>query len=411
MNNETASKIQFSGIFILSTPRSGSSLLRYILDTHPRLCCPGELNLGLVCEHLYRAAFYTIGQVGGSDLIDQMARADVEVQRVVNGLMTSYAKLKGKQIWCEKTPRNTRHLELLKRLFPDAVYICLYRHCMDTVYSHLESGRFGFMEEVWEYVRRYPDNLTTAMVESWVDQVREIMKFEQANRNKCYRIKYESLVLAPEETLRPLFSFLGLEWPADLLENVFRSQHDAGPGDIKIEFSKSIHEDSLGKGASVERSEIHSELLEKMNAILKGLDYPEVGPDWNHTPRAPRPSSPRTAQTLSGQRISSVHEVFTMYLPQQLENSSESLRDLAGVLKFVINGQNGCAWRIDLTQKPGEIKYGDGAADCVIKVSGGDLINIVNGESSVGECFLQGRLQATGDVRLGVAFGRIAFGA
>jgi protein-tyrosine sulfotransferase len=403
MGNKVPSKV-----FVLSTPRSGSSLLRYILDTHPKVCCPGELNLGPVCEHLYWAAFYTLGQVGGSDEIDQMNIADAEVRRMVNSLMASYTRLKGKQVWCEKTPANLKHLETLKRIFPEAVYICLYRNCMDTAYSCIESSRLGFMDELWDYVRRHPGNLVAAMVESWIDQMKAMIKFERANKSKCFPIKYESLVLNPVETLQPLFSFLGLEWRDDLLENVFRSQHDAGPGDVKIEFARRIYTGSIGKGSALDRSAIPNEMLEGLNAVLTSLDYPEVGPDWNHSPS---PYLPLAARKTAGRRVASIEEVFTLHIPQRLEEQAPPLDELSGVLKFVISGQDGCVWRIDMTRRPNEITSENGTADCVIKVSGSDLIKIVNGESNPGESFLQGKLHVAGDVKLGIAFGRIVFGA
>ena len=39
-------------IFIASHARTGSTLLRYIIDTHPALCCPPELALGQLCSAL-----------------------------------------------------------------------------------------------------------------------------------------------------------------------------------------------------------------------------------------------------------------------------------------------------------------------------------------------------------------------
>ena len=41
-------------VFVLSVARSGSTLLRFILDSHPELACPPETNVGQVCFGLAR---------------------------------------------------------------------------------------------------------------------------------------------------------------------------------------------------------------------------------------------------------------------------------------------------------------------------------------------------------------------
>jgi hypothetical protein len=39
-------------LFVLCMARSGSTLLRFLLDAHPDLACPPETNLWMVCEKL-----------------------------------------------------------------------------------------------------------------------------------------------------------------------------------------------------------------------------------------------------------------------------------------------------------------------------------------------------------------------
>lgn len=51
-----------SQLFILSCERSGSTLLRYIVDTHPRIACPGHLYLGRLCQYLYQTMKSSLGQ-------------------------------------------------------------------------------------------------------------------------------------------------------------------------------------------------------------------------------------------------------------------------------------------------------------------------------------------------------------
>ncbi len=90
-------------IFILSDARTGSTLLRVLLDTHPAICSPGELLLGVLCEHLY----YTIESTLGQAVVEHSPEAQAEfclaeTRRMVDSIMEKYCVLKGKRRWCEK---------------------------------------------------------------------------------------------------------------------------------------------------------------------------------------------------------------------------------------------------------------------------------------------------------------------
>lgn len=50
-------------VFILSCERSGSTMLRYIVDTHSKVACPSHLYLGSLCEGLNRTLMGTIAQL------------------------------------------------------------------------------------------------------------------------------------------------------------------------------------------------------------------------------------------------------------------------------------------------------------------------------------------------------------
>src|ERR1044071_4567302 len=130
--------------FIISTARSGSTLLRYILDSHPAISCPSELYLGQLCRDLYFTVGYIKGQDAGLDSTKKELIVPDEIRRIIFELMDSYARARNAQIWCEKTPTNVNHLRVLARVFPEAKYICLYRNCMDVVYSLIEANMYGW---------------------------------------------------------------------------------------------------------------------------------------------------------------------------------------------------------------------------------------------------------------------------
>lgn len=395
-------------VFILSCERSGSTLLRYIVDTHPQVCSPAHLYLGQLCRSLYTTAFYSIGQA--AEAADDAARerlAAGETRRVVDELMNRYARAKGKQVWCEKTTENLRHLRFLGEVFPDARFVCLYRNCMDVAHSCIESGRLGFIPELAPYVQKSPDNLVAAMVESWVEKTATLLEFELAHASQCFRLKYESLVLRPSETLRAMFGALGLGWDESLLGAVFSTKHDEGSGDRKILFTKRINTDSIGRGSTLARADVPAALLDRMNELLARLDYPVVGPDWDS---APSPYLPAGARAEAAETVSSVEEIFGSYVPRLLKGERAGLEGIAGRCRFDV-GDGGGTWLLALPGPDVVARGADGDADCTVRISAGDLLDLVNGRQNVVAAFDQGKIHVAGDYELANKVGRLLFGA
>ena len=50
-------------IFILAHARTGSTMLRYVLDSHPDVCCPAEIETAKLRHALYRVIEFTFGEV------------------------------------------------------------------------------------------------------------------------------------------------------------------------------------------------------------------------------------------------------------------------------------------------------------------------------------------------------------
>ncbi|HKR22619.1 MAG TPA: sulfotransferase [Pyrinomonadaceae bacterium] len=392
-------------VFVLSHERSGSTLLRYIIDTHPQVCSPAHLHLGQLCSSLYTSILFSLGQTFDEATRERLVAA--EIRRIVDELMSSYTTAKGKQTWCEKTTENLQYLRLLHDVFPDARYICLYRNCMDVVHSSIECSRWGFIPELAPYVQKRPDNIVAAMVESWIEKTKILLEFEQAHASQCFRIKYETLVAAPSQTLSAMFAALGLEWDEELLNAVFSTPHDQGSGDQKIRFTKKVNTDSIGLGSTIARENIPDDLLLQVSSLLAQLEYSPVGEDWDN---APSPYVRQRAATEEAPKVSSVEEVFNNYIPRLFENGNAAPPPgVDGTCKFKVSDSGG-PWILTLHESQVLAEAGDGDADCTVRISAADLIDLVNGRLNAVAAFDQGRIQITGDYDLANKVGRLLFG-
>lgn len=394
-------------VFVLSCERSGSTLLRYIIDTHPWICSPAHLHLGQLCSSLYTSIFYSLGQT--MEVVDEAMRERlvvVEIRRVVDELMQRYVTAKGKQMWCEKTTENLQYVNLLYDVFPDARYICLYRNCMDVVHSSIECSRLGFIPELIPYVQKRPDNIVAAMVDSWIEKTITLFEFESAHAAQCFRIKYETLVAEPSQTLSAMFAALGLEFDERLLNEVFSTQHDQGSGDRKVLFTKKINTDSIGRGSTISRSLIPDDLLEKMNRLLARLDYPLVGDDWDN---APSPYVPAGIAREESGAVSSIEDMFRHYVPRLLHNGNSAVAGVNGRCKFEV-GDGGGTWMLTLRESQGVAEPADGDADCTVRIAAADLLDLVNGKLNSIAAFDQGKIHIMGDYDLANKVGRLLFG-
>jgi hypothetical protein len=105
--------------------------------------------------------------------------------------------------------------------------------------------------------------------------------------------------------------------------------------------------------------------------------------------------------------ISSIKEIFAKYFPSQLRTHADKLHELRIVIKFIVHGDGGGVWLIDLTEPGGRIIPGDGEAGCTFTVSAKDLYEIVTGELNAAAALARGIVKVSGDLEQAFEVGRI----
>ncbi|WP_084675353.1 sulfotransferase family protein [Methylomicrobium agile] len=389
-------------VFILSCERSGSTMLRYIVDTHSKVACPSHLYLGSLCESLNRTLMGTIAQ--NQVELDEEGKqqfAVSEARKMICNIMDSYIKAKNKQIWCEKTPMNLEYLSVLDAHFPDAKYICLYRHCMDVVHSSINLSKFRFLPEHIPYVHRNPDSIIAAMAENWLEKTDKILMFESTHRERCFRVNYESIVMQPEKTLPRLFHFLGVEWEKGLMERVFQVSHDKGEGDGKAALSSRIRQDSVGKGIEVPRAGIPKKFITDINRLLGELGYPSLDAYYSNGIHS----------EINAENMPDISDIFENRFMNALKNNRYRYPDLKGIWKVIIKGNTDIFWVIDLSHQEATLKKGDHDSGTTVCFSATLLVDMINGTRDAIEAFSHGEIeiQGTDDKEALMNLGRLLF--
>jgi hypothetical protein len=110
-----------SPVFLLSSTRSGSTLLRMVLDSHPNICAPHEMHLGSLKVSLpaksTKPAMRDLGL--DAERLELMLWDRVMLRELVRS---------GKSVIVDKTPKNTKEWRRISAFWPSARYIFLLRH-------------------------------------------------------------------------------------------------------------------------------------------------------------------------------------------------------------------------------------------------------------------------------------------
>lgn len=259
-------------IFILSNPRAGSTLLRYLLDAHPDISSPAELQLGMVCRVLLGLLESTQGPVDTRrEVRTSRANRFAEVAGIINKVMEEHCRNKDKLRWCEKSPHNIDHLDVLNCVFPDSQCICLHRHGLDAVKSWVESGLSGAPAPSESGAST--TGALTAAVQGWCRRTERLLAFETTFQSRCLRVRYEDLVTAPTDILARIASFLEIRAVPNLHHLAFSLPHDMGPGDPKINWTSAVETSQIGQGRQLHLEDVPPRLRNRLTGLLETLGY------------------------------------------------------------------------------------------------------------------------------------------
>src|SRR5215469_11851024 len=111
-------------VFVLCSARSGSTLLRFLLDAHPDLVCPPETNLPALCAQLATVWSLIEGAPLSANRGDEPPvipdAAIAGTRQTMDRMVGSYLERRGKKRYCDKSLGTASYSELLMRIYPDA---------------------------------------------------------------------------------------------------------------------------------------------------------------------------------------------------------------------------------------------------------------------------------------------------
>jgi hypothetical protein len=191
---ERGDRLLVAPAFVMCTVRSGSTLLRVLLDSHSKIHAPQELHLrDLTVRVKTEYAAKALGEIG---LDDEQLRF-LLWDRLLHREMTAAKK----SLLVNKTPNDVFIADLIARCWPDARFIYLLRHPGAIARSRQETRPQDSPERNAQMVLRYG----TALEEA------------RAARPGIV-VRYEELTADPKATTQKLCQFLDVPWEAGMLD-------------------------------------------------------------------------------------------------------------------------------------------------------------------------------------------------
>ena len=173
-------------IFILTLPRSGSTLLRYLLDAHSMVTCPPETQLTLMCSNIMNCWLDYQHPVAFEERERLALR---QVRQAVKAFIRWHLEESGKRFFCDKSLPNSEYGYLLATAFPQAKFICLYRHPMDFIASSVQTCRWGYSNfGLYPYAAGSVDNLVFRLTRAWSEKTAAMLSLEHDLRIDVFEL-------------------------------------------------------------------------------------------------------------------------------------------------------------------------------------------------------------------------------
>ena len=259
-------------VYLLSLPRSGSTLLQRLLMAHPSIGSCGEPWLALPIAQMFEAgnAFSTYGHSSlvrsGQHLMDQLpgGRRDLLSAAGIY-LREVYSKLscEDAEYFLDKTPRYYKIIADLRAMMPEAKFIVLRREPV-AVYASILNYIDGQMQllPTWE--------------QDVVEGIPKIGEGLELLSENCHLVDYEKVVVDPEAVVAGVLDYLGLEFSEGLLNSLARTQVERGDQTGMKKYS-TVSSASLDGWKQTVNSSVKQRIASKWLGRISSADFERYG--------------------------------------------------------------------------------------------------------------------------------------
>ena len=195
-------------VFVGGHPRSGTTLMRAILDVHPRIRCGTEnIIIKYILKILIAEMPFDVKNIVGRMAYNGVRNEtfDDSMALFMYNVIVNHGPPSPRL--CAKDPEILYYMSYVHKLFPNAKFVNMIRDGRAVAYSNVVN-----MKEAIN-VENFRKRLTNTSNNLMNQQCLEI------GSALCMQVKYEDLVTDTNKTMRAVINFLGESWNADLLRH------------------------------------------------------------------------------------------------------------------------------------------------------------------------------------------------
>lgn len=260
-------------IFIGGVPRSGTTLMRAMLDAHPDVRCGEETRV--VPRILQMRAHWMKSQKESMRLEEAGLTGDVLDSAISSFILEVVAKHgEPSTRLCNKDPFTLKSGAYLKRLFPNGKFLFMIRDGRATVHSIItrKVTITGFDLKSYKQSLGKWNTAISAMNE----------QCKALGESHCLPVHYEQLILHPRDSMKRILKFLDLEWTENVLHHEKQVGKPHGISLSKVERSsdqvvKPVNLEALSKWVG----HIPDDVVQDMAEIAPMLEHFGYDPNAN----------------------------------------------------------------------------------------------------------------------------------
>jgi hypothetical protein len=313
-----------SPIFIGGAGRSGTTLLRVMLDSHPSICCGPELKLtpqiaqwqqSINNSMTYREVMRSYG--------NDAQRVNASFRAMFDTLVENFLHASGKRRWAEKTPHNVVYMDALGQIYPNARFIHVIRDGRDVACSLQTMNWTDTSGKPLAYCRNIRD-----AARYWNEVVRAALNQAKmpSLEGRVLVVRYEQLLANSETVMHQVLEFLDEPWDESVLSH---HEHHTRRSFERMESSTAqvaepVHQKAKGRWEKDMSQNDRRIFAEHAGTLLCELGYADL--HWlgkfspQNTPLVPESVShvvPVSGESASGSSAIACTARFTSAEPSQ----------------------------------------------------------------------------------------------
>ncbi len=206
--------MKYDSVIILGYKRSGTSLLRVLLNSHPEIAIGPEMKFMQEVVNHYPKTFSEFIKIADREIKDfefsqeslhKIYDASTSADELMRNWCMEYKEKTGKKIWGDKTPQNFKYLKLLSTKFPGSLFVHIVRNPFDVMISSKKRKQYHGIHTIIAWL---------------VSNIK--VKF--VKKENYIFFKYEDFVKKPESYLSDILTALGVQ-DVDLLSAYRQVNH------------------------------------------------------------------------------------------------------------------------------------------------------------------------------------------